>query len=160
MYLNDDSCYNLTEGSQLPYPNRPTGLAPSALGGYNLAVGEQLPYPNYDPGDIFAPMNPIFTLSGAEPQFTVTSPIIPASMLTATYTPGETYAPPMYSYSLGSAPAYQPPMFPTTLGLSPSAPAAYFATSNVTVPGGMMEGRGDVRDVLEPILLADLLLGL
>jgi hypothetical protein len=28
------------------------------------------------------------------------------------------------------------------------------------VPGGMMEGTGDLRNVLEPILLADLLLGL
>ncbi len=141
MYLNDETCYNLMEGTQLPYPNRPTGEAPTALGGYNLADGEQLPYPAYVPGDVFAPMNPMFQLS-AVPSFTVTSPLIPASMLTATYAPGESYAPPFYPYGLGSA------------------PTAYLATSNVTVPGGMMEGTGDLRNVLEPILLADLLLGL
>ena len=143
MYINDD-CYNLTEGTQLPYPNRPTGLAPTALGGFNLAEGEQLPYPNYQSGDIFAPMNPIFTLSGAAPVFTVTSPIIPASMLTPAFAYGENVAPAMFPHQLGSTPVAQ----------------TYLATPNVTVPGGMMEGAGDLRDVLEPILLADLLLGL
>ena len=137
MYLNDT--YNLTEGSQLPYPNRPTGQAPTALGGYNLATGDELPYPNYAPGDVFAPMNPLFQLSAA-PQFTVTSPLIPASMLTPVKAEGECIAAPFYG--LGST------------------PAAYLATQNVTVPGGMMEGTGDLRNVLEPILLADLLLGL
>jgi len=138
MYLNDD--YNLTEGSQLPYPNRPTGQAPTALGGYDLAQGDELPYPNYVPGDVFAPMNPLFQLSAA-PQFTVTSPLVPASMLTPVFAEGEGFAPAMSPY-LGAA------------------STAYLATQNVTVPGGVMEGTGDLRNVLEPILLADLLLGL
>lgn len=137
MYL--DNTYNLMAGTQLPYPNRPTGPAGQMILGGAVNAG-QLPYPNYDAGDIMAPMNPLFTLSAA-PNFTVTSPIIPASMLTAVYTPGESYAQAMYN--LGSTPG-----------------AAYLATSNVTVPGGMMQGTGDVRNVLEPILLADLLLGL
>jgi len=140
MYLED--CYNLTEGTQLPYPNRPTGPAPMVINGFNLAVGEQLPYPNFEQGNILAPMNPIFTLSGAAPNFTVTSPIIPASMLT-----------PAYSYGEGVAPA----IYPNQLG---STAAAYLSAPEPVVPGGMMEGTGDLRNVLEPILLADLLLGL
>lgn len=137
MYLNDT--YNLMEGTQLPYPNRPTGPAPMTIG--QAVNAGQLPYPNYEQGNILAPMNPAFQLSQA-PTFTVTSPLVPASMLTPVYAQGEGFAPAMYPYGLGSA------------------PAAYLATQNVTVPGGMMEGTGDLRNVLEPILLADLLLGL
>jgi hypothetical protein len=139
MYL--DNNYNLTEGTQLPYPNRPTGPAPMVVNGFNLAVGEQLPYPNYEQGNILAPMNPAFQLS-AVPTFTVTSPLIPASMLTPTYAYGENVA---------------PAMFPNQLG---STTTAYLAAPDVTVPGGMMQSTGDLRNVLEPILLADLLLGL
>ena len=136
MYLNDT--YDLMEGTQLPYPNRPTGPAPMTIG--QAVNAGQLPYPNYEQGNILAPMNPAFQLSSA-PTFTVTSPLVPASMLTPVYAQGEGFAPAMYPY-LGSA------------------PAAYLATSNVTVPGGVIEGTGDLRIVLEPILLADLLLGL
>lgn len=137
MYLNDT--YNLMEGTQLPYPNRPTGPAPMTIG--QAVNAGQLPYPNFEPGDILAPMNPAFQLSQA-PTFTITSPLVPASMLTPTYTYGENVA---------SA------MFPNQLG---STTTAYLAAPDVTVPGGMMEGTGDLRNVLEPILLADLLLGL
>lgn len=137
MYLDD--CYNLTEGTQLPYPNRPTGPAPMMIGG--LPNAGQLPYPNYEQGNILAPMNPAFQLS-AVPAFTVTSPLIPASMLTPTYAYGENVA---------------PAMFPNQLG---STTTAYLAAPDVTVPGGVMQSTGDLRNVLEPILLADLLLGL
>lgn len=136
MYLEE---FNLTQGTQLPYPNRPTEAAPTVLGAYDPLNAGQLPYPGYITGDPFAPSNPIFNLS-AVPQFTVTSPLIPASMLTPVKAEGECVAAPFYG--LGST------------------QTAYLASQGVTVPGGVMEGTGDLRNVLEPILLADLLLGI
>jgi hypothetical protein len=61
-------------------------------------------------------------------------------MLTPVQAEGECVAQPIYS--LGST------------------QTAYLASQGVTVPGGVMEGTGDLRNVLEPILLADLLLGI
>lgn len=131
MYLNE---FNLMQGQQLPYPNRPATGIPFTLGG-------QFPYPGFIPGDPFAPMGQAFQLSAA-PNFTDTSPIIPASMMTPVTACGEGVAPALYPNQLGST---------TT---------AYLAADAVTVPGGVETSRGDVRNVLEPILLADLLLGL
>ena len=122
------------QGDQLPYPNRPTSTVPFTLAG-------QFPYPGFIPGDPFAPTSSAFLLSAA-PSFTDTSPIIPASIMT-----------PVTAYGEGVAPA----LYPNQLG---STTTAYLASDAVTVPGGMETSRGDVRDVLEPILLADLLLGL
>lgn len=132
---------------QLPYPSRPTGPAPAMLvGGVPTAYGEmpyvganELPYPNYSVGDIFAPINPAFQLSAA-PRFTVTSPLVPASMLTATEAEGECIAQPFYP--LGDAST----AYLTTPALAP-------------VPSTSTGGTGNLRDVLEPLLLADILLG-
>jgi hypothetical protein len=128
MYFEE---FNLLEGQQLPYPNRPSSTTPFGLAG-------ALPYPAYDPGNPFAPTGSAFTLSAA-PDFTVTSPMIPASMMTAVTTYGENIAAPYY-------------------GLAASPGAAYLATQPTPIVPGA-QGRGDVREVLEPILLADLLLG-
>lgn len=136
MYTNDD--FNLMEGSQLPYPNRPTGQPPMMLG-TALNAG-QFPYPGFIPADPFAPTSPAFQLSQA-PQFTVTSPIVPASMLTPTIAEGECVAQPFYG--LGSV---------STAYLASEPPAPI-------VPGAS-QPTGDLREVLEPILLADILLGL
>jgi hypothetical protein len=144
--------FNLMQGSQLPYPNysgNPMPITPSFLGMAPVNAG-QLPYPNYQPTDPLAPMNPAFQLSGYEhPYFSVQSPIIPSSMLTPTYSYGENVAQVMYPNQLGST-------------------QAVFLTAQPTViPGGealtqplQQQGRGDLRQVLEPILLADILLGL
>lgn len=132
MYIEE---FNLMEGVQLPYPNRPTSSTPFGLAGF--------PYPGYIESDPFAPRGAAFTLS-AVPAFTVTSPIIPASMMTPTTACGEGIAEPYYS--LGST--------PTTAYLTaqPTQPAPIVPTPP--------NGGGDLRNVLEPILLADLLLGL
>lgn len=128
------------EGTQLPYPNRPTGQAPAMLGAYDPVNAGQLPYPSYMSADPFAPTGSAFTLSAA-PMFTVTSPIVPSSMLTPTIAEGECVAQPFYG--LGSV------------------STAYLATETPPpiVPGAS-QPTGDLRNVLEPILLADLLLGL
>lgn len=141
--------FNLMMGSQLPYPNtlnRPAPIVPSFLG--MAPNAGQLPYPNYDPADPLAPMNPAFQLSGVSPVFSVHSPIVPSSMLT-----------PVYAYGEGVAQV----MYPNQLG---STQAAYLTAQPTVVPGGagveplQQMTPGSVRDVLEPILLADLLLGL
>lgn len=145
--MNDE--FNLMCGEQLPYPNysgMAVPLVPSFLGMAPVNTG-QLPYPNFDPGSMLAPMNPAFQLSGVTPVFSVHSPIIPSSMLTPVYSYGENVAQAMYPNQLGST------------------QAAYLTTQSTVVPGGealtqSMQPRGDVRDVLEPILLADILLGL
>ena len=142
--MNDE--FNLMCGEQLPYPNysgMAVPLVPSFLGMAPVNAG-QLPYPNFDPADPLAPMNPAFQLSGVSPVFSVHSPIIPSSMLTPVYAYGENVAQAMYPNQLGST------------------QAAYLTTQSTVVPGGeaLTQPRGDVRDVLEPILLADILLGL
>ena len=111
---------------------------------------DELPYPSYVTNEpymapmadmrspVMASMNPMLGI--APGTFTVRSPIIPSDMLTPTegLQCPENIAPPLTrQFTVGDA------------------STAYLATGATMQP----EQRGDVRNVLEPLLLADLLFG-